>query len=305
MLDQKDSNLPEEFRPSRHFAAAWQMLEENGPKPIHIRNVVEMPFGEFSDIVNNADAATAERLARSFYEGDGYILKGAYDRKFLETLKEGAIGFANDEPSTFHKMLDGCPDFHRLIDGETAKKYYADAVRHVFFFFPWNADPLGIIDEIYKRWRTFKVFSGLAPDAYCANMPSDGVVDRFHVYHYPAGGGSLESHGDPVKNQKTIMAGMMGKRGVDYQTGGFYFVRTDGSMLDCEPKLDVGDFVCCYPSVLHGVDAVDANQELDWSPDKGRWFLGLYSVDSDHVRERDTILGLSRVSTAGEGPISD
>ncbi len=299
MLGKECSDHPDEFNASRLFADAWRKLEAGGPKPVHIRDVFEIPYGEFQDMVRNVDAQAAERLARSFYEGDGYILKGTCDLEFLKTLKDGAMQFSEDRPSTFHKMFDGCPDFHRLIDGETTKQYYADALRHVFFFFPWNDDPLNMMSEIYQRWQTFKVFSGRPPDTFSTNIPSDGVIDRFHIYHYPSGGGSLETHSDPVKNQRTIMAGMMSKRGVDYEKGGFYFVRPDGSMLDCEPQLDVGDFVCCYPSVLHGVEAVDPQSGLDWNPDKGRWFVGLYSVDSDHVQERDTISGLSRVSATG------
>ena len=65
--------------------------------------------------------------------------------------------------------------------------------------------------------------------------------------------------------------------------------------VDFEDYLDVGDMVCCYPTVVHGVDAVDPQEPLDWNSSKGRWFLGLYSNDSNHVKKRSTTVPLTDI----------
>ncbi len=276
------------------FTAAWSKLEQAAPKPRYARHIHVLEFDDFRERVLNATAASAEELAAGLYAGDCYILKNAYNADLLEKIRVNAIKFAAHRNSEFHKMFDGAPNFHRLIDAEAAKFYYADTRRQIFYFFPWNDDDLNAFEEIYSRWSVMKVLGGFTADAYRHNIPSDGVVDRFHVFHYPSGGGSLETHGDPTRNQKTIMAGMMSKRGRDYESGGFYFVKPGDVAIDCEPQLDPGDLVSCYSTVLHGVAPVDPHKPFTWDYEQGRWFVGLYSVESDYVKERETIKGLGQ-----------
>lgn len=280
--------------PNNPFAHAWQTLEQNGPKPRYARNIHIVEFEEFKDRIENATPESALEIAAGLYTGDCYILKNAYNPELLKKIRTNAIKFADQRESEFHKMFDGAPNFHRLIDADAAKHYYADARRHIFYFFPWNNDDLDAFEEIYSRWSIMKMLGGCGADTYRNNIPSDGVVDRFHVFHYPSGGGSLETHGDPTRNQKTIMAGMMSKRGKDYEQGGFYFVKEGDVAVDCEPQLDPGDLVSCYSTVLHGVAPVDPHKDFTWDYDQGRWFVGLYSVESDYIKERETIQGLGQ-----------
>ena len=44
------------------------------------------------------------------------------------------INFLKNNPNTFHKMLEGCPDYHRIITPEIAKNYSVGAVRHTTYF---------------------------------------------------------------------------------------------------------------------------------------------------------------------------
>ena len=280
--------------PQNPFAYAWQKIETAGEKPRYARRIHIVDFDEFKDQILNANLESALSIVEGLYAGDCYILKNAYNQNLLAKIKQNAIQFADQRGSEFHKMFDGAPNFHRLIDAEAAKFYYADARRHIFYFFPWNNDDLNAFEEIYSRWNIMKVLGGFHADSYRNNIPSDGVVDRFHVFHYPRGGGSLETHGDPTKNQKTIMAGMMSKRGIDYEQGGFYFVKEGDIAVDCEPQLDPGDLVACYSTVLHGVAPVDPHKDFTWDYDQGRWFVGLYSVESDYIKERETIKGLGK-----------
>ena len=65
--------------------------------------------------------------------------------------------------------------------------------------------------------------------------------------------------------------------------------------VDLETQLDIGDMVCAYPTVVHGVSAVDAHKPLDWTSIQGRWFLGLYSNDSNHNKKRTTVARLTNL----------
>ena len=41
--------------------------------------------------------------------------------------------------------------------------------------------------------------------------------------------------------------------------------------------------------MLHGVALVDENAKVDWKAKDGRWWFGLYSNSTDHVKNRATV----------------
>ena len=44
-----------------------------------------------------------------------------------------------------------------------------------------------------------------------------------------------------------------------------------------------------YPTVVHGVNIIDEHKKPNWHDDpKGRWFLGLYTNDSNEKKNRIT-----------------
>lgn len=274
------------------FRKIWNRVEASRAKPEAVREIVVMPYSDFERKVMYGDRDDAEEIVESLYSGDGFILKRAYDQTFWDDLKSKATAYAEENNESFNKIYDDCADFHRVVGNDLSGNYGAHRIRHDWHFHPWNGDPLGLMEEADKRWRVFKVMSGNSPDEYVGNKASDGIIDRYHIFHYPHGGGQIETHRDPTKNQKTIVIAFGSKRGVDYQSGGLYMVREDGTHLDCEPLIDQGDMGTCYANIHHGVETVDGGNELDWSPDKGRWFFGLYSVDSDYKKDRDTIVGV-------------
>ena len=151
-------------------------------------------------------------LAENLFAGDAYVLKDAFPVDFLNNIREKAFSWGQASEPHFEPMVDGCNDQHRIIDLEISKKYTYTAVRHSHFFFPWNDDPAGVFEEVNKRWRVFKYLGGFPRDVYENNIPSTGPVDRIQIARYPAGGGGLDAHQDPYKNQKCIIGGMMSKK---------------------------------------------------------------------------------------------
>ena len=45
--------------------------------------------------------------------------------------------------------------------------------------------------------------------------------------------------------------------------------------------------------MIHGVDKVDPNEKLIWNSNKGRWFIGMFVNDSNHVKNRITAKDLT------------
>ena len=101
------------------------------------------------------------QVGESLYAGDFYIVKRAFSKDFVNKLRNGVHDYRSSRPESFHKMLEGAPDFHRVIDEELAKKYSFKQVKHAAYFFPWNGDPLGLFPVIMPRWRPLKYYISL------------------------------------------------------------------------------------------------------------------------------------------------
>jgi len=274
------------------FTDVWIEVEKQRSAPQFVSDIVTMPYVEFEHQVMANDQVAANRLVEAYYTGTCFILKDAFDPNWLQTLIQRTHAWGLKNPASFHKLLEGCPDFNRAIGRGETGNYSLFHIKQSFYYFPWNDDPLELFEEINKRWRIFKLLGGLPPLSYENNTPVDEIVDRIQIVRYPAGGGILESHTDPTQNQRIVIGALMSERGVHYDQGGFYLVREDGSYVDCEPLLDVGDLLTIFPTIIHGVAAVDPDKELQWGSKEGRWFLGLYSNDSDHVPKRVTTKSL-------------
>lgn len=251
--------------------------------PDTVREIRCIQWSDFSRAVTEGDGHIDEWING----GDALILKGAFPEDFMRMVIERTVTWTKTRPSSFHKILDGVPDFHRVIDEETGKLYSIHAVKHSSYFFRWNSDPLGIWEEITKRWSVLKMAMGLPINAYENNKPSDGPTDRIQIVRYPPSIGYLEPHRDAPEHQKCFISGYMSKRGKDYEGGGFYFVK-DGKALYSEDMIDVGDLCIAHANILHGVAPCDRGKEASWDKSDGRWFMGLYSNASDYDKKRNT-----------------
>lgn len=270
------------------FKAVWDAIERPETQPKFARKIVTRDYAEFTRDVVAQEPAFVESLVRSLYAGDTYILKRGFPPQLMTDLLDKTHAYWSSTPPSFHKMVEGCPDFHRIQDEKIAEKYVFKSIRHSVYFFHWNDDPLGIIPATMERWRIFKFLGGYRFDEYERHTPKDGVVDRIQIAQYPSKIGISETHADPWKNQRTFISAFMSKRGVDYHAGGFYVVGPGNVFIDVEPAIDVGDIAIGYATVMHGVARIDPHKECDWSSKDGRWWLGLYSNSSDMVKERAT-----------------
>jgi len=278
------------------YKKEWKAIEEVGTQPGCFRELIDMPFEEFKAKVYAQEKGFVKSTVESLYSGDIYILRDAFTREFMVDLRSRVHEYGKKSPSTFHKMLDQCPNFHRMINPEVAKNYAMWAIRHSYYFFQWNEDELGILDAVNERWRVFKFLGGFPRDTYEKNIPSDGTVDRLQIAQYISGQGELERHRDPYLYQKFAISGIMSKRGVDFETGGAYALGSNNEHIDLEDKFEVGDIYILYPTVEHGIETINQGAEIDWDADDGRWFMGLYSNASDHMKNRHTCQGLEIVT---------
>lgn len=270
------------------WETSWNRAKTYLQAPSFINEVREVPWADFEQLVAADSRYFPETFVSSIYRGDAWLLKGALSAQLCTHIRDATVAWTRARPSSFHKMLDGVPDFHRQIDIETGKAYSIRACKHSAYFFRWNDDPLGVWPEITHRWRVLKTAMGLRPTAFEKSKPSDGPTDRIQVVRYPPKIGYLEPHRDAAGHQPCFISGYLSKRGVDYQGGGFYFVDEQGESNYLEDQIEVGDLCLAHANVMHGVAPCDVDKEPDWNATDGRWFLGLYSNASDYEAKRDT-----------------
>ena len=136
---------------------------------------------------------------------------------------------------------------------------------------------------IYERWRIFKVLGG--KDALFAEKktPVDGLVDRIQVVQYPSGSGYLAGHQDPFHNQRLFISGYMSKYGADFSGGGFWAMNSNKMRRFFWKMLLMLEI---WELVMRGL-FMESTQSKEISC--MRWFLGLYTNDSDLVKNRRTL----------------
>ncbi len=270
----------------------WKKNIEESGMPEFCTGYHAMTYKSFCKAMQMKNLALISHLIELMVAGKILILKDTFSKKVTEQIKANTKKFWNENESSFHKMYDGCPNFHRIIDDQVSKSYSIKKVGHTTFFFPWNKDELGVRDKIMDRWRVIKEFTGLRPKEYESNIPSKGTCDRIQVVLYPPKCGVLETHSDPYHNQLTFASGYLTTRGSNgaYTEGGFYALEKNGKKIDLEQNIVEGDFAIGLATIKHGVETIDpdSNGDVDWYGDSGRWFLGLYSNDSDNVKNRKT-----------------
>ena len=270
----------------------WEEFIQTKGMPEFCTGKVEISFNNFKKIIENKEIDPIKKLIKQMIDGNIVILKNTFDLNTTKAIRDNTMAFWKKNEESFHKMHDDCPNFHRVIDANISKNYSVDRICHASYFFPWNKDDLGVSDVIMDRWRFIKEFIGLRANEYENNIPSDGVCDRIQVVLYPPKVGVLKTHSDPYHNQLTFMSGYLSTRGKDdgYKEGGFYAVGSKNQEIDFEKDIVDGDFAIGLATIKHGVAYIDPNynESIDWYGASGRWFLGLYSNDSDFIKNRKT-----------------
>ena len=276
----------------------WSYLEEKYSAPKYVSKVKRLEFKKLKDATDKNNEVFFKKLIKNMYVNkEAYILKNSAPKNLKKTILDLANNYKKLKKTSFHKMFDGTPNFHRSIDKNITKKYSLYAIKHSFYFYNWNIKTnleKKLKNGAYKHWRYIKFLAGNNKYRFEKNIPSDGQIDRLQIVRYPAGGGELRDHVDPRKNQRVVSGIIMSKVGEDFDKGGFYFKNKNNKKINIENRLEVGDAVIFYGSLIHGVDSVDPQKKLIWNSNEGRWFLGMFVNDSDHVKNRITAKDLTR-----------
>ena len=275
----------------------WDYLEQKYQSPKYVGQVKYMEFKDLKKAIDSKNENYLKKIIKNMYvKREAYILRNSAKKKLKETILDLANHYKKTKKISFHKMLDRAPNFHRVIDKDITRKYSLFAIKHSFYFYNWNIKSKlekKLKEGVYRHWRYVKSLAGNGKNQFEKNIPSNKQIDRLQIVRYPAGGGELRDHVDPRKNQRVVSGIIMSKIGEDFLKGGFYFKSTKTKKINIEKRLELGDAVIFYGSIAHGVEKVDPQEKLSWKSNKGRWFIGMFVNDSDHVYKRQTAKDLT------------
>lgn len=235
---------------------------------------------EFFDLAYN----NTNELKRIIQEPEAIIVKEMYPKSIVEKIRNESFKWGQKTEPEWHPLFDSCPDYHRLHDNYP--KAYVKQKFHGFYRHNWYLENKAMFKTFIEIFQLKNYLGGFERDSFLDNIPSDGVIPRINVHHYPRGGGYQSEHIDPsgdfAKIQTLIIASEFGK---DYQTGGVY-ARTpvENNKFYFDPYTAIGDMVVLDPGIKHGVDPIDPKADYSWQTNDGRWLvlpLFLYS-DYDH-----------------------
>jgi hypothetical protein len=250
-----------------------------------ISRFTKIIFHEYSEIkkwIEEKDEYRFRNLVQELSNGSFLVMKNAFSKDEVEFLKRKGMKLIESTPSTFYKMDAMIPNFWRDITEEHSHKYGVPVVKQSMYFFHWNGEE-DLFRMINQRWNIFKLLGGRDEKFGRNTTPKDGYIDRIQLVKYPGGSGYLSAHQDPTHNQRLFISGYLSKIGKDFNAGGFWALSEDNRRKNLESYLNPGDMGCGYANIIHGVDKIDDDKNSE------RWFLGLYTNDSDLVEKRKTL----------------
>jgi len=268
------------------FAKEWKRLENKQNFPSVYRKLVFVDYEEFASKIIEQDSKFVKETVNNLYSGDMYILKNSIKKKKVKHIIDEIHKFTQSSPSSFHKMLEGIPNFHRWIGKDLINAYTIKYTKHSTHIFPWNEDISDVRKIIMEVCRPLKFLAGLSFDEFKENTPKDLIVERLQIARYPPTG-FIEPHIDANTLLRLVISGYLTTRGVDYEKGGFYLVDKNDGKLDIENQVEAGDIGLFYASIRHGLDEIDPKKTPDIKKKNGRWWFGLNVHNSDEMSETD------------------
>ena len=95
----------------------WNFLEKTYPLPKYVKSVKELEFKDLKKAIDNNNEAYLKKIIKRMYvNNEAYILKKCAPKNLKNVMLNLVSLYKSNKKQSFHKMLDGVPNFHRAID---------------------------------------------------------------------------------------------------------------------------------------------------------------------------------------------
>jgi hypothetical protein len=223
------------------------------------------------------DAAAFENMVSKLKQGRLLVSRRVLSPDLVLAIVDYLKGVGRASFPQWHPIAPGCPNFHRLNWND--QRSYVRGAFHQFSFFPWNQDVFQLFDKLRDVFLLRNKLCGAAPEAFLSGDPAEGAVARISAQFYPAGGGHMNGHTDPVSEyQLAVPTLAMSRYGRDFTSGGLWIDLPDSTRVFADPLLEPGDVIWFHPKRPHGVMSIDPEEPLNWLDFRGRW-SGILAVN--------------------------
>jgi hypothetical protein len=217
-----------------------------------------------------------------------FIVKNFYSKQYCLDLRRESFNWGNSTDPSWYPFKNECPDYHRLHDNYPnayVKQKFHGYYRHNYF--PENRK---LFENFIEIFRMKNFLAGFSANEFMNNIPSDGILPRINLHHYPKGGGYQAEHIDPngpfAQIQTLIIASQYG---TDYHNGGVYARKSleEKEKIYLDQHTEIGDLLVLSPAIPHGVEEIDP--DIDYSPNSndGRWVILPLLLFSDYPNDQN------------------
>lgn len=224
-------------------------------------------------LVNNEVTAEEDvsTITSRIQSGEIVVIRDVFDKNELLALRDRIHEFGTSTPEFNPDRTANTVNFHRIDNNHP--KMMVRRIAHFYRFSYHNSDEAGVFKFMHPINILRNQVAGLPRD-YTFYNDDDGFLSQPAMLHYPAGGGYMMTHVDPLHPQQVELVLLLSERGTDFQTGGLKAKSiSDEDFVDIEGQLKIGDICMFRPDIPHGVEAIDKEMPLDWKQSRGRWIM--------------------------------
>lgn len=224
-------------------------------------------------------------IQKSILKKEILIVRGVFSNKKVLDVKNQVFKFGLKTKEKNPKRNVNTKAFHRIDINH--KKMRVKRIAHMYRFSYKNFAQTKIFDLI-KPLNIFRNKIANLSDKFSFFDEESGYVSQPAVLHYPAGGGYMQTHVDPLVPQAVEMVLTASERGSHFNEGGLNVKSKFGKWIDVEKKIKLGDIVMFRPDVPHKVNVIDGDGKIDWKNKKGRWtfFSPIANFKNQNLNEK-------------------
>jgi hypothetical protein len=206
-------------------------------------------------------------ILKSLQAGNAFVVKNIFPADELrDTYLEVFEAFDYEDPKV-GSLQWGTADYWRMDDNPPSSSI--PKCQALYFLFTWN-NQFGRAQKIARHLHQLRNrIAGLDPEFGLRQDDDHHAIPV--LQHYPAGGGYIAKHQDPIEPQKCVVSLAM-STSARKQTAGGLFVETEEGEMPLEHMLEAGDLFIFPPNLPHGVAPIDdAVDRIDFRSAAGRW----------------------------------
>lgn len=213
---------------------------------------------------------------------DVIVVKSMYSHSFIKSFRNITFEWGISSDPEWIPLYNSCVDYHRLHDNYP--NAYVKQKFHGFYHHGWLKKNQILFNKFKPIFNLKNFLGGFPENKFIYNKPSDGIIARILVHHYPIGGGYQAEHVDPVGNHALVQTLVIASEyGHDFESGGVYL--NDGKKkLFIDQYTEIGDMIVMSPKYKHGVAEIDKNKDYLWNENSGRWIIMPILLFSDYKK---------------------